>query len=169
MSPFVHITGARTQETKWFSRPWYASGGQIGHGHLAAQLASICGVEGLNRDKDPLFTLLRAYFCQLKRHIAPVYGYVTWYDRGYLVGVYGGWTPHNLIFYYLYDGDDEMVRLDGKALGLHGFNARNPLKINESTVLPYLWFFTFFVRGDDGPFLLAQNANDRFLPKELED
>ncbi|NOZ32622.1 MAG: hypothetical protein GXP01_06020 [Alphaproteobacteria bacterium] len=92
-----------------------------------------------------------------------------WYDRGYLVGVYGGWTPQNLIFYYLYDGDDEMVRLDGKALGLHGFNAKNPLKINESTVLPYLWFFTFFVRGDDGPFLLAQNANDRFLPKELED
>jgi len=64
-------------ETKWFSRSWYALGGQIGHNLLVAQLAAICYVEGLNRVKNPLFALLRAYFCQLKRHIAPVYGSVT--------------------------------------------------------------------------------------------
>jgi len=77
MSEFVHITGARTTETKWFSRSWYALGGQIGHILLVAQLASICCVKELNRVKYPLFALLRAYSCQLKRHIAPVYGYVT--------------------------------------------------------------------------------------------
>ncbi|NOZ31873.1 MAG: hypothetical protein GXP01_02095 [Alphaproteobacteria bacterium] len=97
MSQFVHMTGARTMETKWFSRSWYAGflscrvsgrktartfsgntyGEQIGHSHLTAQLASICCVEGLNRVKDPLFALFLAYFCQLKRHIAPVYESVT--------------------------------------------------------------------------------------------
>jgi hypothetical protein len=77
MSQFVHMTGARTMETKWFSISCNVSGGQIGHSLLTAQLAAICGVEGLNRDKDPLFALLRAYSCQLKRHIAPVYGSVT--------------------------------------------------------------------------------------------
>jgi len=84
MSQFVHITGARTTETKWFSRSWYALGGQIGHNLLVAQLAVICQPVrredkqnpqggGLNRVKNPLFALVRAYFCQLKRHIAPVY------------------------------------------------------------------------------------------------
>ncbi|NOZ31934.1 MAG: hypothetical protein GXP01_02410 [Alphaproteobacteria bacterium] len=77
MSQFVHITGARAMETKWFSSSWYTLGGQIGHSLLTAQLAAICYVEGLNRDIDPLFALLRAYSCQLKRHIAPVYESVT--------------------------------------------------------------------------------------------
>jgi hypothetical protein len=74
MSQFVHMTGARAKKTKWFSRFCNVSGGQIGHSFLTAQLAAICGVEGLNRDKGPLFVLLRAYSCQLKRHIAAVYG-----------------------------------------------------------------------------------------------
>jgi hypothetical protein len=88
MSQFVHMTGARTMETKWFSISCNVSGGQIGHSLLTTQLAAICQPvrredkqtaqgEGLNRDKDPLFALLRAYSCQLKRHIAPVYGSVT--------------------------------------------------------------------------------------------
>jgi len=72
-------------ETKWFSSFCNALGGQISHNLLVAQLAVICQPVrredkqnpqggGLKRVINPLFTLLRAYFCQLKRHIAPVYG-----------------------------------------------------------------------------------------------
>ncbi len=77
MSQFVRITGARTQETKWFSRPCNALGGQIGHILKDAETAAICFVKVLNRVTNPLFTLFLAYFCGFKRHYDPVYEFMT--------------------------------------------------------------------------------------------
>jgi len=54
MSQFVHITGARAKETRWFSRSWYASGGQIGHNPLVAQLAAICQPVRREDKKEPV-------------------------------------------------------------------------------------------------------------------
>jgi len=74
------VCGRKTAHTF----PANTYGGQIGHNPLVIQLAAICQPvrredkqnpqgERLNRDTNPLFALLRANFCQLKRHIAPVY------------------------------------------------------------------------------------------------
>ncbi len=65
MSQFVCITGARLQETKWFSKSCNALGGQIGHILKDAETTAICCVKGLNRVSNPLFTLFLAYFAVL--------------------------------------------------------------------------------------------------------
>ena len=36
-------------------------------------------------------------------------------------------------------------------------------------MLEYLRFFCFYVRGDEGPFLIAESANDTYIPKNLDD
>ncbi len=87
-----------------------------------------------------------------------------WYENAFLVRLNSGWTPRNLVFYYLYDGGDKLVRLDGTSSEVHAFNSKNPLILNDETIKPYLWFFTFFVRGEEGPFLMVQSNADTFLP-----
>jgi len=77
MSKFVCITGARVQETKWFSRPCNALGEQICHILKDAETAAICCVKGLNRVSNPLFTLFEAYYCGYQRHYDPVYEFMT--------------------------------------------------------------------------------------------
>jgi len=77
MSQFVCITGAREQETKWFSNSCNALGGQIGHIPKDAETAVICFVKGLNRVTNPLFALFLAYFCGFERHYNPVYEFMT--------------------------------------------------------------------------------------------
>ncbi|VAW14857.1 hypothetical protein MNBD_ALPHA12-1203 [hydrothermal vent metagenome] len=77
MSQFVCITGAREQETKWFSIPCNALGGQIGHILKDAETAAIYFVKGLNRVLNPLFALFLVYFCGCLRHLDPVYEFMT--------------------------------------------------------------------------------------------
>ncbi|HPF79024.1 MAG TPA: hypothetical protein PLF01_06990, partial [Alphaproteobacteria bacterium] len=35
--------------------------------------------------------------------------------------------------------------------------------------LDYLRFFCFFVRGEEGPFLVAESMEDTYVPKDLDD
>ncbi len=88
-----------------------------------------------------------------------------WYNDTYLIRVMGSWTPKNLIIYYLQNGNGDLVRLNGKSSPIHAFNAKQKPLLNDQTVKGYLWFFGFFVRGDDGPFLLIETSNDTFIPK----
>ncbi len=77
MRQFVRKTGAKPKEAPWLSRLCSALTGHIGHIRRDVQPALICGVEGLNRILDTLFTLLLAYFNGLARHFDPVYECVT--------------------------------------------------------------------------------------------
>ena len=96
MSKFVRITGADPQEIAWFSRACNASGGQIGHILQAfpgkvdtgfpvwkrdrtkdAQTAAICIRQRPRPCQDTLFALFLAFYCGLKRHIDPVYEFMT--------------------------------------------------------------------------------------------
>jgi AAA+ superfamily predicted ATPase len=54
--------------------------------------------------------------------------------------------------------DKELLVLDGKAAPVHGANRIEELKLKKEEALDYLRFFCFAVRGDDGPFLLFENA-----------
>lgn len=77
------------------------------------------------------------------------------------------WEPDNLFVYYLRDRG-HLFRLNGTSPPLHEVNARAPIKINEQNCIAYLEFFCFFVRGDDGPFLVAQSMEDTYVPKQLD-
>jgi hypothetical protein len=48
-------------------------------------------------------------------------------------------------------------------------NSDAPIKITEEDVLDYLRFFCFFVRGEEGPFLICEDMNTFGMPKDLSD
>jgi len=91
------------------------------------------------------------------------------YDRVVLVRVKDpGWTPKKLnIFYLTIDGN--LYRLNGTSPPIHEVNAHAPIKVNDSNVLDYLRFFCYFVRGEEGPFLIAEDINDSDMPKDMDD
>ena len=74
------------------------------------------------------------------------------------------WSPqHARVYYLLHDGD--FYRLNGTSPPIHQVNAKADIVITESTVLDYLAFFCFFVRGDEGPFLIVDHLSNVYLPK----
>ncbi len=77
------------------------------------------------------------------------------------------WTPRNLNIYYL-TMQGNLYRLNGTSPPIHEVNAQAPIKINEANILEYLRFFCFFVRGEEGPFLIAESMDDDDMPKNLD-
>ncbi|WP_460102942.1 hypothetical protein [Sessilibacter sp. MAH4] len=59
---------------------------------------------------------------------------------------------------------DKLYRLNGTSPPIHEVNGNQQPHINEKTVLDYLAFFCFFVRGDDGPFFIVDCEENEFLP-----
>ena len=55
--------------------------------------------------------------------------------------------------------------LDGTSPPIHAINAEADLRITETNVIQYLAFFCFFVRGEQGPFLIFDSLDNRFLPE----
>lgn len=78
------------------------------------------------------------------------------------------WDPGNLTVYYLAN-QGNLSRLDGQSAPIHMTNAEAPVRISESNVLEYLRFFCYFVRGEDGPFLIAEDLDDPAMPRGLDD
>lgn len=60
--------------------------------------------------------------------------------------------------------DDSLYRLNGTSPPIHEVNAKQKPRIGEDTVLQYLAFFCFFVRGEEGPFLIVDRPENGFLP-----
>jgi hypothetical protein len=73
-------------------------------------------------------------------------------------------TPRDTRLYYLHR-DGKFHRLNGKSPPIHEVNAIAEVVITEATALDYLAFFCFFVRGDEGPFLIADRLENRYLPQ----
>lgn len=59
---------------------------------------------------------------------------------------------------------DRLYRLNGLSLPIHQVNQSERPTIDEETVLLYLAFFCFFVRGEEGPFLIVDRPENGFLP-----
>ncbi|MCB1530347.1 MAG: hypothetical protein H6853_01125 [Rhodospirillales bacterium] len=91
------------------------------------------------------------------------------YDQVALIRVKDpAWTPRNLFIYYLTD-QGNLYWLNGTSPPIHEINAKAPIKITDENVLEYLNFFCFFVRGEEGPFLIAESMDDPYMPKDLDD
>ncbi len=78
------------------------------------------------------------------------------------------WTPANLFIYYI-THQGNLYWLNGTSPPIHEINAKAPVRITDDNVLDYLRFFCFFVRGDEGPFLIAESPNDPYLPKNVDE
>jgi len=78
------------------------------------------------------------------------------------------WDPANLCVYYL-THKGELTRLDGTSPPIHMTNAEAPIKVTEDNVLDYLRFFCFFVRGEEGPFLISETMDSYGMPSDIDD
>lgn len=78
------------------------------------------------------------------------------------------WSNKKLVVYYLTD-QGNLFRLNGTSPPIHEVNAKAPVKVTEENVLEYLRFFCFFVRGEEGPFYIAESMEDPNMPKDMDD
>jgi hypothetical protein len=78
------------------------------------------------------------------------------------------WVNPKLNLYYLTD-QGNLFRLNGTSPPIHEVNAKAPIKVNEANVLEYLRFFCFFVRGEEGPFYIAETMDDPNMPKQMDE
>lgn len=91
------------------------------------------------------------------------------YDSVALIKVQdSNWVKPNLNIYYLTD-QGNLFRLNGTSPPIHEVNAKAPIKVTEENVLDYLRFFCFFVRGEEGPFYVAESMEDPNIPKNMDD
>jgi hypothetical protein len=78
------------------------------------------------------------------------------------------WVDQNLNIFYLTD-QGNLFRLNGTSPPIHEVNAKAPIKVTDDNVLDYLRFFCYFVRGEEGPFYIAESMDDPNMPKEMDD
>jgi hypothetical protein len=78
------------------------------------------------------------------------------------------WMPKKLNVYYL-TTQGNLYRLNGTSPPIHEVNALAPVKITDDNVLEYLRFFCFFVRGEEGPFLIAESMDNPDMPAGMDD
>ncbi len=57
-------------------------------------------------------------------------------------------------------GATETHWLDGSSAAIHDTNAAEELELTDDTVHDYIRFFFYFVRGDDGPFVLIESESE---------
>jgi hypothetical protein len=78
------------------------------------------------------------------------------------------WIPENLEIFFLAN-QGKLTRLDGTSPPIHQTNADAPIRLNDENILEYLRFFCFFVRGEDGPFLVSESMDTHGMPKHMDD
>lgn len=93
---------------------------------------------------------------------------LSFYDTVVLIRVRdSSWPKPGLNIYYLTE-QGNLYRLNGTSPPIHEVNAKTTIKLNDDNVLDYLKFFCFFVRGEEGPFLIAESMDDPHLPKNVD-
>lgn len=78
------------------------------------------------------------------------------------------WSPSHLNVYYL-AREGQLYRLNGTSPPIHEVNEVAPIKLNEDNILDYLRFFCYYVRGEEGPFLIVEEMDNAHLPKDQLD
>ncbi len=81
------------------------------------------------------------------------------------------WPQENLQLYYLVTAES-VTFLNGTSPGIHDLNSKRigeagVLQLSAGTVLDYLRFFCFFVRGVEGPFLVLESVDQKEVPVDL--
>lgn len=76
------------------------------------------------------------------------------------------WNHSALKIYYLIY-DDSLYRLNGTSPPIHEVNDKSNIALNADNLLSYLRFFCFFVRGEEGPFLIAESPDQTEIPSTL--
>jgi hypothetical protein len=90
------------------------------------------------------------------------------YDSVALIRVHDpNWVNKRLNIFYLTD-QGNLFRLNGTSPPIHEVNAKAPIKVNENNVLEYLRFFCYFVRGEEGPFYIAESMDDPNMPPDMD-
>lgn len=80
------------------------------------------------------------------------------------------WVNKKLEIYYLHNTTNKnLYRLNGTSPPIHEVNSKDPVNITEENVLHYLSFFCFFVRGDEGPFLVIDSLDNPWIAKSVFD
>lgn len=109
-----------------------------------------------------------------KYRVSPESTQVHWrmlpfYDSVALIRVRDpNWANRKLCIYYLTD-QGNLFRLNGTSPPIHEVNAKAPIRVTEANVLEYLRFFCFFVRGEEGPFYVAESMEDPNMPVQMDD
>lgn len=94
---------------------------------------------------------------------------LSFYDQVVLIRVKDpAWVPEKLYVYYLAN-QGQLTRLDGTSPPIHMVNAEAPIRITEDNVLDYLRFFCYFVRGEEGPFLICEDMDNPAMPHDAMD
>ena len=78
------------------------------------------------------------------------------------------WVNKKLTIYFLTD-QGNLFRLNGTSPPIHEVNAKAPIKVTDDNVLEYLRFFCFFVRGEEGPFYIAESMEDPYIPQDMDE
>ena len=83
------------------------------------------------------------------------------------------WSNESLELYFL-KRPDKLVQLNGTSPEIHAANAstvddRPLLRLTPETALEYLRFYCFFVRGEDGPFIILESGDQREVPGDLSE
>lgn len=90
-----------------------------------------------------------------------------WYEEAPLVRVVDPAWGDASIYYLVVN--ERLHRLNGTSPPIHEANLRAPLRLTAETVLDYLSFFCFFVRGEEGPFFLLERADHPILTFEPDE
>jgi len=96
---------------------------------------------------------------------AAVYELPFYPDKDLVVLTDDRWRPEGARLCFMRN-ETEVWHLNGTSPPIHDMNGRTELVINEANVLEYLAFFCFFVRGDEGPFLIVDRPTNTFTPLE---
>lgn len=87
-------------------------------------------------------------------------------DITFLMAKDPAWEPGNA-FVYMLEHAGELTLLNGTSPPIHALNGDGLLDLNQDTVIDYLRFFTFFVRGEEGPFYIATTLDAPYAPDVL--
>jgi len=98
---------------------------------------------------------------------ACVYEFPFYPDKDLVVLTNARWRPEGARLCFM-RSDMDVWHLNGTSPPVHEMNARTELVITEDCVLRYLAFFCFFVRGEDGPFLIVDRPSNSFLPADKD-
>lgn len=89
-----------------------------------------------------------------------------WYQAVELIRVRDSrWENNKLAIYYL-SHQQQLYRLNGTSPCIHEVNRLASIQLTRYNVIDYLKFFCFFVRGDEGPFYIAEHWDDPMIPKQ---
>lgn len=93
---------------------------------------------------------------------------LNFYDDVKLYRVTGGAALDDSLGLFLLCDGDRVIHLNGTSMPIFEKN-KGGINITEDTALYYLVFFCFFVRGEEGPFMVIDRMDNPLLPDSFSE